>query len=350
MGLVDTLIDPLRSGYSGRMDKNEWRKSRYGALDTFQKQTAAATSSILSAQDIANIKRSYGLTTKIPVLDFSDVQIGALRSCVIQPDANTSRMLVVTFVSYVFGFTMIPAMYKNNSIGYELDWQKKMQKYLLKLAKVLDTSCVNKLNTDRNRVWDGLLVQYPQIANALQVPYADRADVYNQISGIMNTADFPSANYDIVANGMHEATYNKLASNGRTNADNTAYQLAGFDVHYTNNITPNSGVRDTLFIVPDGSVALVNRNDPDAIAGTRLMGGGQVWDEVDVPMIGMKMGTYYTEHCADATAIYATPETNGLTRTALQGFEFSTDVCLVTAYNSDPATRKNPIVKAEISA
>jgi hypothetical protein len=350
MGLVDTLIDPLRSGYSGRMDANEFRKSRYGAYNVFQKQTAAATTSILSAQDIANIKKSYGLTTKIPVLDFQDVQIGALRSCVIQPDANQSRMLVVTFVSYVFGFTMIPAMYKNNAIGYELDWQKKMQKYLLKLAKVLDTSCVNKLNVDRNRVWTNLLVQYPQIANALQVPYSDRSDIYNQISGIMNTADFPSATYDIVANGMHEATYNKLAANGRTNADNTAYQLTGFDEHYTNNITPNAGVRDTLYVVPEGSVALVNRNDPDALAGTSLMGGGQKWDEVQVPIVDLKMGTYYTEKCADATAIYATPETNGLSRTALQGFEFSTDVCLLTAYNSDPATRANPIVKVEISA
>ena len=349
MGLIDTLIDPLRSGYSGKLDAAVWRSGRYGGLEAFRKQSNSANK-ILSDEDIANIKKSFGIQTKIPVLDMPTVTIGSVRNCVIQPDANSSRMVVLTFVSYVWGFTMIPSMYVNNDVKYELDFQKKARKYLLQLLKTMDTASIAKLNTDRNAVFTNLSYEYPVVGNALQVPKASREDVYNQITGIMGTADYPSADYDVVANSGHEPLVNKLARNGVANSDNTRATLVGFNQHYSNNIVQNAGVRDTLFIIPEGTLAIENRNDPDARAGTSLMGGGQKWDEVDMPMLDMKVGTYYTEKCTDATAIYATAETTGLTRTAMQGFEFSTDVTYITSYVSNRATDMAPIMKMEISA
>lgn len=349
MGLIDTLIDPLRSGYSGKLDANEWRASRYGALEVFKKQSAGINS-ILSGEDIDNIKKSYGITAKIPVLDMPNVTIGNVRSCIVQPDQNNSRMVVLTFVSYVWGFTMIPSMYVNNTIKYELDFQKKARKYLLQLMKVMDTAALAKVNTDRNTVFTNLAYEYPVLANALQVSAAKREDVYNQITGIMGTADFPSADYDVIANSGHEPLVNKLARNGNQNADNTRATLIGFNEHYTNNMVQNTGVRDTLFVIPDGTVAIANRNDPDARAGSTAMGGGQQWGEVDMPMLDMRVGTYYTDRCADATAVFATAETAGLTRAKMEGFEFSTDVTYITSYVSDRATKMAPIMKFEISA
>jgi len=95
---------------------------------------------------------------------------------------------------------------------------------------------------------------------------------------------------------------------------------------------------------------MVNRNTPDSRAGTSLLGGGQVWGEEFLPEVGLTVGTYYNEQCTDATQIYATAETQGLQRAAIQGFSFDTDVAYVTAYNSDPNTRVGPIMKAEIAA
>lgn len=349
MSLIDTLIDPLRSGYSGKLDANEWRASRYGALEAFRKQSTG-TNKILSDEDITNIKKSFGIATKIPVLDMPTVTIGSVRNCIIQPDQNSSKMVVLTFVSYVWGFTMIPSMYVNNNVKYELDFQKKARKYLLELLKVMDTASLAKINTDRNTVFANLTYEYPVIGNAFQVPAAKREDVYNQITGIMGTANFPSGDYDVVANSGHEPLVNKLARNGVSNADNTRATLTGFNQHYTNNMVQNAGVRDTLFVIPEGTLAIENRNDPDARAGSSAMGGGQQWGEVDMPMLDMRVGTYYTDRCADATTIFPTAETQGLTRAKMEGFEFSTDVTYVTSYVSDRATKMAPIQKFEISA
>ncbi len=349
MSLVDTLIDPLRSGYSGKLDAFEYRKSKYGALAAFQAQSSG-TDKILSDEDIANIKKSYGIQTKIPVLDFRDVTIGSVRSCIVPTDASNSRMVVLTFVSYVFGFTMIPSLYVNNDVKYELDFQKKMQAYILKLLKIMDQASVNKLNTDRNIFFDGLTAEYPVLANAFQVPKASRKDVFNQLIGIMSASDYTSNQYDVVLSSMTMPLVNELARNGTNNADNTLATLNGYRTSYSNNITNNAGVRDTMFVIPQGTLAIANRNDPDARAGTSLNGGGNKWDEVDMPQVGMRMGSYYTEKCTDATQIYATAETQGLTRAAMQGFEFSTDVTYVTSYISNRAARYAPIMKVEISA
>lgn len=349
MSLIDTLIDPLRSGYSGQLDAKEWRASRYGALEAFREQSKGPDK-ILSDEDITNIKKSFGIYSRIPVLDMPTVSIGSVRNCIVQPDQNNSRMVVLTFVSYVWGFTMIPSMYVNNTIKYEMDFQKKARKYLLQLLKVMDAASLAKLNTDRNTVFGNLTYEYPVIGNALQVPAAKREDVYNQITGIMGTADYPAGSYDVVANSGHEPLVNKLARNGNQNADNTRATLIGFDNKYTNNMTQNAGVRDTLFVIPDGTLAIENRNDPDARMGSRALGGGQQWDEVDMPMLEMKVGSYYTDRCADATTIFPTAETQGLTRAKMEGFEFSTDVTYVTSYVSDRATKIAPIQKIEISA
>lgn len=341
------MIDPLRSGYSGKMDANVWRASRYGARETFVKQSAS-NDGILSAEDIANIKKSYGISTKIPVLDMPTVTIGSVRNCVIQPDQNSSKMIVLTFVSYVWGFTMIPSMYVNNDVKYELDWQKKMRKYLLAVLKLQDVTCLAKINTDRNAVFTNLTYEYPVVGNAFQVPRNSREDVYNQITGIMGTADFSASDYDVIANSGHEPLVNKLARNGTNNADNTLATLNGYNMHYSNSIVNNTGVRDTMYVVPPNTVAMATRNDPDARAGRRI--AGAKWGEVDMPMLDITVGTYETEKCADATAIFPTAETAGLTRAAMQGFEFSFDATYVTAYVGDRSANMAPIQKLEIAA
>lgn len=345
MSLLETMVEAYRSSYSGKLDVNEWRKQQYGALEVFQKQTG-----ILTGEDIDNLKKSYGLSTKIPVLDYQDVQIGATRSCVIPPDQNNSKWVVITFVTYVFGFTMIPSMYVHNDVKYELDFRTKMRKYILALLTKMDKAAANKLEIERNRVFTGLTAEYPALGNAFQVPYASREDLYNQISGIMQTANFPAGSYHVVANSMHRPLVNKLASNGRTNADNTEFQLMGFEHHYTNNIIQNAGVRDTLYVVPEGTVTMVNRNTADEREGYSINGGGSVWGEELIPELGLTVGTFYTEQCTDATAIFPTAETTGLTRAKMQGFSFGTDVAYIATYNSDPTTRMGPINKFEVAA
>lgn len=347
MSLVETLMQPLRSKYTAKtMDKNEMRFSRYGAWDFFQNQTALGTG-ILTPEVKQLIKGSMGNTVKVPVLDAEDVVISNTRSCTVADSENTSKLVTLTFVTYSFGFTMTPSQHYNNDVAYEQDFQRKLEKYLLKFAATLDTAAVNKLNTDKNQYFPAdLLAYYSQSGNALQVADADKNDFYNNLEAIMNTMDY----YDrinIIGSTSSKPLVNRLDAQGAGNGINEAFQLGGYAWNYTNRIVNNEGVSATVYAVPDGYVAVENRNDPDARAGSRV-GTSKEWSEVQVPIVNMLMGSYYYEDCANKSALNA--GTAHLTRTKLEGFEWSTDVCYVTAYNSDPAARYSPILKAEMLA
>ena len=111
---------------------------------------------------------------------------------------------------------------------------------------------------------------------------------------------------------------------------------------------PNgAGVESTVFLSTPGTYAMENRNDPDCIQG-RVIGDSnnpsKEWSEQFMPIVNMDMGVYYTADCADGAAKGG----GANTRNVQEGWEFSTDVCFVTSYNSDPATCFTPIVKAEI--
>jgi hypothetical protein len=343
------MTQEYRGAYEGRMDANEFRKNQYGALEVFQKQSKGP-GAILSADDVKMAQNSFGNVAKIPVLDARDVTIGSVRSCIIPPDQNNSKFIVLTFVTYVFGFTMIPSMYKNNDVKFALDYGKKLRSYLLKLLSTLDAAGIGKLEMEKNRVFTGLTVEYPVLGNALQVPKASRDDFYNQLKAIFSTANFVAGEYDIVANPMHQSVVAKINANGSNNADNTAFQMAGYDEHFSSNIIPGTGIRDVIYGIPEDTVFMVNRNTPDEIAGESINGGGSVWGEEYLEDLDMTVGTFYTEQCTDATAIFPTKETEGLTRTKMMGFSYGTDVCFIAAYNSDPTTRQSPIMKAEIAA
>jgi hypothetical protein len=345
MSLVNTLTQNLRQTYEDRLDKNEIRKSRYGAYDLFTKQTADPLG-ILTAQNKAAIKQSFGNSVVIPVLDDPNVTIGNVRSCTIPDMENTSQLVTLTFATYAFGFTMSPSQYFNNDVGYEADFNKKLQAYLVKYAATLDSLCLAKLTADKNQYWGSEITDiYAQSGNALQVPNADKEDFYNQTASIMELMDYYEAN-DVVANSAHKALISRLNAQGGGNSINESFQFGNFDFGYTNRLANGSGVTNTGYVVAPATLAIENRNDPDAIMGHQTRGGEKQWEEVEVPIVNQTMGAFYSEDCADRSAL--TTGTTGLKRTLVQGFEWSTDVVTVTAYNSAPTTNYKPIVKFEI--
>jgi hypothetical protein len=242
---------------------------------------------------------------------------------------------------------MTPSQHYNNDISYQADFNRKLEKYILKFADVLDTASVGQLNTNRNSYYPADITNYyAQVANSLQISDEEKNDFYNQLGAIMATADY-YGNYHVISSTSGMPMVNRLGAQGAGNGINEAFQFAGYDWHYSNRVTNGTGIKSTAFVVPEGMVAVENRNDPDAIAGARV-GNHKIWSEVNVPVVDLTMGSYYYEDCADRSALHA--GTSGLTRTKLEGFEWSTDICFMTAYNSAPETNYGPIFKAEFAA
>lgn len=355
MSLVLTLMQPLRNSYAANgLDKNEQRRSRYGAWDFYRRQSranedgsAGLASSIITPEMRKNIKRSMGNTVQVPVLDAQDVVITNVRSCVVADNENTSKLITLTFVTYAFGFTMIPAQYQNNQIGYQQDFTQKLNNYLLKFAATLDTAAVNNLSANKNQYFPAdITAYYPVVGNALQVSQAQKNDFYNNASAILETMDFYGTT-NVVASTSAKPMINRLQAQGAGNQTNEDFQFNGYDWNFTNRLTNGAGIQSTAYLVGDGMVGVENRNDPDARAGSRT-GNGKVWGEAPLPLVDLTVGTYYYDDCADKSGLHA--GTAHLTRTRVEGFEWSTDICFVNSYNSAPATKYNPIIKAEVSA
>lgn len=343
MSLALTLSQSLRAQYPSNLDKNEVRPSRYGAWDFFL-QDAMNPGSILTPDLLAKIKQSFGHTVAVPVIDAEDVNISNVRSCTIADSENSSKLITLTFATYAFGFSMYPAQHYNNDIKYQADYDQKLRKYLLKLAAVLDQASVATLEAQKNIFWTGVDSFYSNTGNALQVSQAQAFDFYNTASSVLEFMDFYGAPH-VIHNPHAKPLVNRLNAQGANNATNQQWQFSPYTFWGTNRILNSANIQATGFLVQEGTCAVSNRNDPDAIQ--RATGPGMEWAEVPMPIVNLTMGSFYRKDCNDASALHI--GTGGLKRTLRESFEFSTDVCFITAYNSAMATRFNPIVKFQIT-
>lgn len=345
--LVATVLQDFISQYGARMDKNEQRPSSYGALNLFKAQTNSPLS-LLDEDVKANIQRSFNQSVKVPVVNYKDIAIGNVRTCALQTEGITSQLVTLTAVTYAFGFIAYPMQHYENYISYQTAVNKLIEAGLQKLASTIDAGCVNVLETKKNQYFpQAVLDYYAQVANALQVPQAEKNDFYNQLQSILQTMDFPQ-DLDVVTNPIGMATVRRLAAQGQGNSVNEGFQLLDKIWYPTNRVT-NGGapIESTLYAVAPGSVAIQSRVDPDSRAKTRIH-ESKYWDMFpNAPHIGMDLGVFYQADCTDASALQAATLAK-FTNTKIESWQFSVDVFYLNSFNSDIANRYSPILKAEI--
>jgi hypothetical protein len=345
--LVATVLQDFISSYAGRMDKNEQRPSKYGALNLFKAQTGSPLS-ILDEDVKANIQRSFNNAVKVPVVNYKDVAIGNVRTCALQTEGITSQLITLTAVTYAFGFVALPMQHYENFVSYQTAVNKLIEAGLQKLAATIDAGCVNILETKKNQYFpQAILDFYAQTANALQVPQAQKNDFYNQLASIMETMDFGS-DLDVALNPIGMSMIRRLDAQGEGNSTNEGFQLLGQTWYPTNRIT-NGGapIQSTVYAVAPGSVALQSRVDPDSRMRTRIH-ESKYWDMFpNAPHVGMDLGVFYQADCTDASALQAATLAK-FTNTKIESWQFSVDVFYVSAFNSDVVNRYSPILKAEI--
>ena len=342
-------MQPLWARYPNPLDKNEVRGSNYGVYDFFKDQSRRPDS-LLDADTVTKAMNSMGNTVQIPVLDAENVTISNTRSCTIPTDDETSNLVTLTFTTYSFGFTMAPARHFNNEVSYQALFNKKLMEYLIKLAKTLDTAGKNVLENNKNAYFPSNITNYyAEVAGALQVSQAKRDDFFNQLQAIAEEMDYPG-DLNVIGSTSYKPMVNRLRSQGAGNQSNEQFQFPPYTWYNSNRITNGAGIQSTLYMVPDGNVHMVNRNTPDHMMNHKIADFKE-WGTSRMPIVDLVMGTYYTKDCGDMkTADGGGSRMAHLERTLVEGFVFDTDVCFITAYNSDTANTFSPILKAEISA
>ena len=344
MSLVATRLQNWRIE-NPELDRNMFRPCEYGALDFFVEQTDAPNS-IISPNLRERAFASIGNTVQVPVLNYDgEVTVSNVRSCTIADDENTSALYEVVWKTYSVGFTMVPTLYMNNEISYEHDFNRKMEKICRALANALDTDAVAALEAAKTQVFKDLL-QYQQSSNVIEVPKQMATEILGDINPIMRANCYPEMVH-IIGNAGVDSLIRKLAEHGIYNDVNKRMEYDNKIIHYTNNVLNGQGKNGTFFAVADGNVGVLTRVDREALR--RATANFHEWDVVRLPYIDLPVGSHYYTQVGDQSAIAGAASAD-MVCNVKEYFGFSVDVAYIVAYNSDPTTVANPIIKAEIDA
>lgn len=344
MSLVLTRIQNIRA--NSNLDKFEYRPSRYGALNAFMVQSEDPTG-ILTEELKQKARTSIGNTLETPVIDYdADITIGSTRTLTIADSENTSKMVQITFATYAWGFTIAPAMYMNNEIGIQKDFETKMMKYIYAFAKKLDEAALAALAANKTQVLKNPLL-YDWSSNAINAKWTERENVFGDLEVMMGANDF-YGQLHIVGDPGVESIMRKLQQHGLYNDVNKQNEFGTKVVHLTNNIAAAGGKYAQGYAVNAGSLGMLTRFERDCLLGT-VSGDGHEWGIATLPLLNMPVGTYFYDSVGDYNAI-AGAATADMTRTRKEHYGFAVDVAFLTAHNSAPSTLASPILAFNVSS
>lgn len=344
MSLVLTRIQNIRA--NSNLDKFEYRPSRYGALNAFMVQSEDPTG-IITEELKQEARTSIGNTLETPVIDYdADITIGSTRTLTIADSENTSKMVQITFATYAWGFTIAPAMYMNNEIGIQKDFETKMMKYIYAFAKKLDEAALAALAANKTQVLKNPLL-YDWSANAINAKWTERENVFGDLEVMMGANDF-YGQLHLVGDPGVESIMRKLQQHGLYNDVNKQNEFGTKVVHLTNNIAAAGGKYAQGYAVNAGSLGMLTRFERDCLLGT-VSGDGHEWGIATLPLLNMPVGTYFYDSVGDYNAI-AGAATADMTRTRKEHYGFAVDVAFLTAYNSAPSTLASPILAFNVSS
>lgn len=344
MSLVLTRIQNIRA--NSNLDKFEYRPSRYGALNAFMVQSEDPTG-ILTEELKQKARTSIGNTLETPVIDYdADITIGSTRTLTIADSENTSKMVQITFATYAWGFTIAPAMYMNNEIGIQKDFETKIMKYIYAFAKKLDEAALAALAANKTQVLKNPLL-YDWSANAINAKWTERENVFGDLEVMMGANDF-YGQLHLVGDPGVESIMRKLQQHGLYNDVNKQNEFGTKIVHLTNNIAAAEGKYAQGYAVNAGSLGMLTRFERDCLLGT-VSGDGHEWGIATLPLLNMPVGTYFYDSVGDYNAI-AGAATADMTRTRKEHYGFAVDVAFLTAYNSALSTLASPILAFNVSS
>lgn len=344
MSLVLTRIQNIRA--NSNLDKFEYRPSRYGALNAFMVQSEDPTG-ILTEELKQKARTSIGNTLETPVISYdADITIGSTRTLTIADSENTSKMVQITFATYAWGFTIAPAMYMNNEIGIQKDFETKMMKYIYAFAKKLDEAALAQLAASKTQILKNELL-YDFSSNAINAKWTERENVFGDLEVMMGANDF-YGQLHIVGDPGVESIMRKLQQHGLYNDVNKQNEFGTKVVHLTNNIAAAEGKYAQGYAVNAGSLGMLTRFERDCLLGT-VSGDGHEWGIATLPLLNMPVGTYFYDSVGDYNTI-AGAATADMTRTRKEHYGFAVDVAFLTAYNSAPSTLASPILAFNVSS
>jgi hypothetical protein len=344
MSLAATVLQAVRHNKNTqKLDQWEHRRAQFGFLRMFQKDTP----NLLNARIIEQAKQAPTHLQQAIVTVKGAVTINNVRSCVIQPKDSTSALLNFVWATYSFDFNMKPMQYYANEIDYAVDMAQKMEEGDEALALAFETGAFNAANAAKTvTAAYNAQTPYPVAGDFMSVSQAQKFDFYNQLKIIFKLHNFRNSTVNVVGSTLAEADVMRYGQNGSLKQvgaagapvtdSNEAWQMFGYNWLFSEQIPAVGGIQSRIFASVPGSYGIMNWNPKAFQVGGKTTNGTIFEETPSMPLTGMSLGHQYKSDCLNGDEIE-------------EFHQFSTDVCFVTPYNSDPATKASSIFEARIT-
>jgi len=336
MALATTVLDEYRlSVESSNLDVAENRFAVYGAYATALKDRENL---IPGYQEFITGRASAARTASIVVQQKFTPTSSATRSCVANTEEETTAYVTPSWTTIETGFMMVPAQNMGNYVSYQGQINNQMKGVERVFLEAVDTAVVTHLDANKTTTNAADGNPFTASGNSMMVLLADHDIYLNELHQIYMQNDYEISDMNVVASPRASSIFRQLYNQGIGNSSNTAYQFAGFNLAFTNNIVV-SATNDiaVLYSMPVGTLAYLSWIDIDAKIGSTI-GGVSEWTTTLLPKLGHEVGVYYTAACADKSALLT-----GLNRTKADSWEFSFDFTVISSYISAGAA---PIFRA----
>jgi len=349
MSLLDTRLLAFRA--QSPLDKWEHRASQYGFLDLFAAQSRGSNS-IITQDMVTKAIAAAGSVLEVPVIDYrADTVQNTTLPLVIAGTPSTSRMVAISFTDYYFGFLIHPAQHFNNEISMQREFNRQYERHVLELLQQLDVNSGAALEARKTQVQPGDLLggRYGFVANNVVAPPSEHKAAMGDSGVLQKENDYYGMMHVVGNPSLESFMNNNVREFGQFNTQDKAYQLRDKMFHFTNNLANGVGNQGAMFVVPSGSVGHLQQFAPDCVMRNRTRDGKYIWDiEANMPILGMPMGTYSYDGAVDGSTLSGAATALN-TATLSQAFGFHMRLANVIVYNSDPATRPDPIMKMVMS-
>ncbi|AKG94191.1 virion structural protein [Polaribacter phage P12002L] len=207
----------------------------------------------------------------------------------------------ITYVRLTQKFKVSYKQADMNRLSYEDILSHELRNKLISLYTDLSTANIAWLNSSRSQVGSDGLMTFDETTN-LQYDnvLADKEVLFDYVKATQKLNKYNGQNTVMVGDQRTAALYRKLASNGTMNADNTAFQIPGIELHEEPQMA--IGANSTSFVWEKGLAGMTTWNEPLNRRGHGSAGSNEgLFTTMVDPTFGFDLDVHVINQVADTS-------------------------------------------------
>lgn len=337
--------------FQSKVVQDENYAKEAGVIDFFKHHSPACP--ILQDPDLVKqIALNNTRSISIPAIKDSSIVTTSVESFTIPANRSESEEITVSFISIWSGYRIEPYQFGDNVVKRDAYEQLKIKEVLQAMQDVKESYLLTHLNNNKTQILPSLT----QINNdsgvwtfntGTDTLDIDKAAQQNMFYGNLKTAFRLNNRKDpisiLVNEGGLNLVDNTISKLGQANASNqqngrNSIPMVFESLNISAGADQMSGYAATL-----GAVGIV-QNHPAEFINFESVGEKQ-WGvtPMEMPYVKAKLNVYRNKEAADNSALGGTNANSRMS--VYEEYGFLDKFCLVTRYNSDPATKVGNIVK-----